>query len=118
MQSVLSVLTVGAFSFAGWLVVLACLGAVRSASRPAFILLHYALDVVVFGAAFLAYHKWAHRFSPFTTMAIAMLSLFLIEFVFWRFFYSGELWFLNFVDWIVPAFLVASSVYFAGVVLR
>ena len=45
-------------------------------------------------------------------MAIAMISLFIIEFVFWNFFYKGELWFFNFVDWVIPAFIVASTIYF------
>lgn len=118
MQVVISALTVALFAWVAWLPILAALALIRSLPRVWFVSLHYALDILVFGLVFAAYHKYMGRFSPFGTMAIAMLSLFAIEFVWWRFFYNGELWFLNFVDWIVPAFLVASTIYFTGVLLR
>ena len=47
-------------------------------------------------------------------MAIAMVFLFLIEVVVFRYMYSGELWFLNYLDWIIPVFFAASGVYAAG----
>ena len=118
MQATISVLTVALFAFIAWLPILAALVLMRNLPRVWFVALHYGLDILLFGLVFAVYHKRLGRFSPFGTMAIAMFSLFAIEFVFWNFFYRGELWFLNFVDWIVPAFLVASTVYFAGVVFQ
>ena len=114
MQDVCGTLTVGALSFAAWLAVLLALSVARGLPRAAFVVAHYGLDILIFGVGFALYHRYIRYFSPFATMAIAMSSLFTVEFIFWRFFYKGELWFLNFVDWIVPAFLVASTIYFAG----
>jgi len=114
MQKAVAVLTVAFFAFFGWLPVLLSLTLIRDMPRPFFVLIHYLADIVVFAGVFAAYHRHIGHFSAFGTMAIAMLSLFAIEFVYWKFFYSGELWFLNFVDWIVPAFLVASTIYFVG----
>jgi len=114
MQRILAALTVAVFAFFGWLPILLSLGLLRDLPRLFFVLIHYLLDILVFGGVFAAYYRNVSHFSPFATMAVAMLSLFAIEFVYWKFFYSGELWFLNFVDWIVPAFLVASTIYFVG----
>jgi hypothetical protein len=83
-----------------------------------FVTIHYFLNALVFGAAFYFYYKMFGHYSAFTAMAIAMVSLFIIEFVFFRFFYKGELWFLNFWDWILPAFIVATTVYFVTRLVR
>jgi len=118
MQRIVAALTVAVFAFFGWLPILMALGLLRDLPRLLFVLTHYALDVLVFAGVFAAYYRNVGHFSPFATMAIAMLSLFAIEFIYWRFLYTGELWFLNFVDWIVPAFLVASTIYFVGLLFE
>lgn len=118
MHKAAAVLTVTIFAFFGWLPILLSLALIRDLPRPLFVLIHYLLDILVFAGVFAAYHRHVGLFSPFATMAIAMLSLFAIEFVYWKFLYSGELWFLNFVDWIVPAFLVASTIYFIGLLFQ
>jgi hypothetical protein len=114
MQKALAALTVMFFALLGWLPILFTLSWIRGLPRFWFVLLHYALDVLVFGLVFSLYYKRVGHLSPFATMAVAMLSLFAIELVFWGIFYSGEMWFLNWIDWIVPAFLVASTVYLVG----
>ena len=113
-RNVLPALTVSIFSSIAWLIALLGLYLARDISRLWFITVHYALDILIFAVLFGAYFKYVGHYTPFTTMAIAMASLFVIELVFWKFVYTGELWFLNFVDWIVPAFLVASTIYFTG----
>jgi len=118
MQMMVSVLVVALFALVGWLPVLLALSWIRSLPRAWFVLLHYALDILVFGAVFALYYKYFGHFSPFVTMAIAMVSLFAIEFIVWGLLYHGELWFLNWIDWIVPAFLVASTVYLIGACLQ
>ncbi len=95
----------------GWLLALGCIYAVRFLPRAWFVAAHYGLDILIFGGLFWLLSRWAHHFSAFATMAIAMLTLFLIEYVYWNYIYAGSLWFFNFVDWIVPAFLIASVVY-------
>ncbi len=44
-------------------------------------------------------------------MIICMIVLFMVEIVFFNFFYDKPLWFLNFTDWIVPVFIIASTIY-------
>ena len=114
MQRVTSALAVSVFSLIAWVPILLVLSWIRNLPRPWFVLLHYVLDILLFGVVFAVYYRYFGSFSPFATTAIAMVSLFVIEFVFWGLFYHGELWFLNWVDWIVPAFLVASTVYWVG----
>src|SRR3989344_1592847 len=117
MQTIISGFTVFIFSFVGWVVALGALAFAKDWPRFLFVALHYALNVLLFGVLFGVYFRYVHHFSPFATMAIAMVSLFWIEFVFWRFLYHGPFWFLNFVDWMVPAFIVVSTVYFTGIFL-
>ncbi len=118
LQNIFSSLIIFSFSFSGWAVILMSLALVRDIPRIGFLLVHYVLNVLVFSILFGIYFKFLHHVSPFATMAIAMVSLFVIEFVYWRFFYTGELWFLTFLDWILPAFLVASTIYFVGTLLK
>ena len=49
--------------------------------------------------------------APFIGMIICMIVLFIVEIVFFNFFYDKPLWFLNFTDWIVPVFIIASTIY-------
>lgn len=118
MLNIVSVLTISIFSFVGWVVALGIFSQIKDFPRIWFILAHYALDILIFGALFFIYYKYFGHFSPFTTMAIAMAILFIIEFVYWKFIYTGELWFLNFWDWILPAFIVASTIYLVGGFLK
>ncbi|MFB6181763.1 MAG: hypothetical protein ABEJ24_02600 [Candidatus Magasanikbacteria bacterium] len=82
--------------------------------KLAFVLGHYLAVIILFSGVYYFYFNYFGYFSTFATMAIAVVSVFIIELVVFNFFYSGELWFLNFVDYIVPVFLAASSVYFVG----
>ena len=117
MQTIISGFTVFIFSFVGWMAALGVLAFAKEWPRFLFVALHYASNVLLFGVLFGVYFRYVHQFSPFVTMVIAMVSLFGFEFVFWRFLYHGPFWFLNFVDWMVPAFIVASTVYFTGIFL-
>ncbi len=90
------------------------LGQASGTSRVVFVLLHYLAVVVSFGLVYFVFFRYFSYFNPFTTMAVGILSVFLIELVVFSYFYQGELWFLNFVDYIVPVFLAASTIYFVG----
>ena len=107
-------LAAAAFALVGWGLVLAALVPASRLPRPGFVLAHYALDLGVFGALFWLYYRLFPQAGPFATMAVAMATMLVAEAVVWTFFYQGELWFLTWVDWIVPAFLVASVIYGAG----
>jgi hypothetical protein len=90
------------------------LGQASGLPRLAFILGHYLLVVIFFSGVYYFYFSYFDYFSAFTTMVIALISVFVVELVVFNFFYTGKLWFLNFVDYIVPVFLAAGSVYFVG----
>lgn len=107
----LNILYIGIFTFVSWGIILFLLAISKNLGRFYFISLHYLLDVLIFGFFFFIYYKYLVKFTPFSTMAIAMIWLIVLEFIFWKFIYKGDLWFLNWVDWIVPAFLVASTIY-------
>lgn len=80
--------------------------------RVPFVVLHYLTSFLSSLFFFYLYNRFFGTLNPFTTMIIAMISFFIIELIFFSFVYKEELWFLNFVDWIVPVFIIASTIYF------
>ncbi|HBK33438.1 TPA: hypothetical protein DEP34_05180 [Candidatus Uhrbacteria bacterium] len=97
-----------------WILVEVFVNIFHGLSRFWYILWHYLVVGGAFFLVFLCYFSLFSFFSIFSTMAIAMVFLFLIEVVVFRYMYSGELWFLNYLDWIIPVFFAASGVYAAG----
>ena len=114
----ISIVYTGLLALLGWGVVLGILFYVKDMPRIWFIILHYLVDIVVFGGIFWVYAKFGQKVEPFQTMAIAMIALIAAEFVLWKFVAPGNTQYLTFVDWIVPAFLIASTVYFVTLVAR
>jgi len=106
--------TVAITTFIPWLITLAALGATTTLSRPLFILVHYVLVVLLFGVAFSFYYKGRKGVDPFTVTIIAILCLFVYEIVYGGFLYEGSRGLLTYLDWLVPVFLIASTVYGTG----
>ncbi|MBI4257134.1 hypothetical protein HY626_03720 [Candidatus Uhrbacteria bacterium] len=106
--------TVAITAFIAWLITLAALGATASLPRVAFIVVHYVLVILLFGVAFGIYYKDHKAVDPFTVTVIAMVCLFAYEFLFLVFLFEGSRWFLTYVDWLVPSFLIASTIYWTG----
>lgn len=102
----------------GWFTVLGLLAVLGRLPRFWFVMSHYVVDAFVFGLIFWFLFRRVDGVTPFSGMAIAMLTLAALEYVAWGLIYKGDLWFLTFEDWIVPAFIIASTVYFAGVYAR
>ena len=109
-----NIFIVAGFTTTAWFIALGALTVLQRLPRIGFILAHYGVDVLVFGAVFLAYYHYFGQVTPFVAMAYAMITLFVLEFFFWQFVYVGEKTYLNFVDWVVPAFLIATTIYFVG----
>lgn len=109
------VATVAITTFIPWLITLAALGVSSSLERPAFVVVHYVLVVLLFGVAFGIYFRDRKGVDSFTVTVIAMLCLFAYEVIYVTFFFEGSRWFLTYVDWLVPAFLIASTVYWTGI---
>lgn len=108
------VATVAITTFIPWLIALAALGAMAGLPRPAFVAIHYTLIVLLFGVAFAIYFRERKGVDPFTVMVIAMLCLIVFEIIYTGFLFEGPRWFLTYADWFVPAFLIASTVYWTG----
>lgn len=102
----------------GWFVVLGLLSLAGRLPRFWFVLGHYVVDALVFGLIFWVLFRRVDGLSPFSAMAVGMVTLSVLEYVAWGLLYKGDLWFLTFADWIVPAFIVASTMYFAGLYAR
>ncbi len=115
---ILSGILTALFSFVSWLTILTSFSFLKDAPRAWFVAIHYTLNIAVFSLFFGIHFKFFPSFSPFATMATAMTSLIVFEAIYWGYFYKGELWFLNFTDWILPAFLIASTIYFVGVFIK
>lgn len=82
--------------------------------RNIFTITHWIVVAALFGLSFYLYKKWGGNLSAFAVTNIAMVTLFIIEFVVYNWLYKGELWFLNFLDFYVSFFIAASVVYFVS----
>jgi hypothetical protein len=99
-----------------WLLVEVFVNVFHGLSRRWYVLWHYFALTAAFVIVFSFYFFFFATFSAFVTMVISISTLLIIEVIIFRYMYSGELWFLNYTDWIVPLFLAASTVYFTGMV--
>lgn len=108
-------IVVSLFSVVTWLLALGIFSFTKSLPRVGFVITHYIIDAALFGLAFYLYFKFLGKLSPFNAMATAMLTLFVLEFFLWKFFFPSQTNYLTFVDWIVPAFIIASVIYLVGV---
>lgn len=106
--------TVAITSFIPWLITLAAFGAMADLPRFAFVAIHYVLIVLLFGVAFAIYFRERKGVDPFTVTVIALLCLMAFEMVYVGFFSPRPRWFLTYTDWFVPAFLIASTIYWIG----
>jgi hypothetical protein len=111
-------ITVSVTAFIPWLIIILTFGAGGDLPRALYLLIHYALVVFLFGIAFAIYFRTHSMAQPFIVMVDAMLSVLVYEFVFVKYVYEGELWFLNYFDWIVPFFLTAMTIYCIGKILK
>lgn len=90
----------------------AFIGLTRDTSSIWFALFHWLTDIVVSGVIFGLYAQKIHQLPPFLTMVTAMLTFFVLEFIFWNFIYHGSLQLFNFTHFIFPFFLIATTIYF------
>ena len=113
-----NILSIFAMSFVMWLFLASYFLVAQNISRVYFILGHYAIVLIATAGCFYILYKYMPHLSPFNTMIVGMISVFIIEFIVFRFFYKGDLWFLNFVDWLVPVFIASTVMYFMGIYVK
>lgn len=107
-------LLIGIHALIAWIAIEIFVNLAHGLRRWTFIVTHYLVVVAAFAVVFYSYDRFfGGDASPFAVTATAMGSVLLFEFIVFRFLYSGERWFLNWVDWMVPLFLATTTVYAA-----
>jgi len=115
-MSVTEFFLIGVHVLLAWVMIEAFVNLAHHLSRPTFIVWHYLVDVVAFFGMFWVFFTCFHGTSSvFAVTAVGMTFVLFYEMIVFRYLYCGDRWFLNWVDWIVPMFLVLSSMYAAGV---
>lgn len=117
MTKIITIFSIFGASLLSWLILAGYFLISQNLSRITFIFLHYLTAIGATALFFFILYKYLPHFTPFYTMVTAMISLFIIEFIVFKYIYKGELWFLNFIDWMVPAFLIATTIYLIGYLL-
>jgi hypothetical protein len=111
----LAFLSIFGASFFTWVILAGYFVVATNLSRGVFIAAHYASSLVAALLMFSILYKFLPTFTPFWTMVVAMISFFIIELIFFSFLYKEELWFLNFVDWMIPVFIISTTIYGLGI---
>lgn len=105
-------LLIGIHALVAWTLIEVFVNLAHRLSRASFILWHYVVVVATFAMVFVVYQRlFDTGLSPFVVTAVGMSFVLLFEWIVFRFLYSGERWFLTWVDWILPIFLATSTIY-------
>ena len=87
--------------------------------KTRFVVGFYIVTIFVNVLIYYLFFKVSNReLTPFATTSISMIIYFAIYFVIYKWFYRGELWFLNYTDFIIPVFIMTSVIYFLGVFIK
>jgi hypothetical protein len=114
-MTIITLFTLGLHALIAWVVMEVYVNNAYRFSRPWYVLFHYGAVVFVFGTIFSLFFRFHPDASVFWTTVLAIGYVISIELIVFRYLYIGERWFLNFVDWIFPIFLAASTIYAVGV---
>ena len=114
-MNITAILSIFGASFFTWVLLAIYFAVAMNLSRGVFIVAHYTTSFVATILMFSLLYKFLPTFTPFWTMISAMISFFIIELLFFGFVYKEDLWFLNFIDWMVPVFIISTTIYFLGV---
>jgi TRAP-type uncharacterized transport system fused permease subunit len=112
-----SILLIGLHTLVAWTLIEIFVNTCHHLSRARYVFFHYVVVLGAFAAVFSVYFRFFTIFNLFWTTIVAMAFMLFFELTVFRYLYSGERWFLNWVDWIVPIFLSVTSVYWVGVLM-
>jgi len=101
-------------TFVAWVVLMFVLNFFTSLSRDVFAFLHILFAVIIFAIVFRSYYQAHENSSHFVTVIQAIVSFVIFEIVYINFFQPGPSHLLDFIDWILPFFLVVSTIYAIG----
>lgn len=118
MSVLLSTLLIALHALVAWVLVEMFVNNAHRLTRVTYIFYHYLCVIAAFAITFFVYFRFFAHGSVFFVTATAMSVVLLLELIVFGYLYSGERWFLNYVDWIFPMFLAASTIYFVGTFVR
>lgn len=113
-----NIFIVAIHSLVAWILVEMFVNNAHRLSRTVYIFFHYLFVVAAFAVVFFVYFKFFATVSVFSATAIAMTVISILELVVFGYLYSGDRWFLNYVDWILPMFIAMSVIYLTGMIAK
>ncbi len=117
MLTIAALANIALHALIAWMLVEIFVNNAHRLNRRSYIFFHYVSVVSAFAFVFFDHFKNFSVYSVFATTMIVMVCVLTLEVVVFKFLYSGDRWFLNYVDWIVPMFLAMSTVYFVGTIV-
>lgn len=100
-----------------WLLVEWFFNRFHKLDRKAFIFWHYVVVFFAFFLVFVVFFALFATLSMYASALVAFLCVLVIEFIVFRLLYSGELWFFNLIDWVVPVGIAIFAVLLAGLLV-
>ncbi len=113
-MTISSFLLIGVHTLIAWVLVEVFVNTGHKLKRTTYLGLHYLVLVMAFMLVFWVYFAFFNTTPVFWTTLTACGFILALEWIVFRYLYSGDRWFLNWCDWILPMFIVASSIYFVG----
>lgn len=102
------------YTFVPWAVLLFVLTIAMDLPRAFFLFLHFVGAIFVFALVFHFYFEVHPSASAFDTTAKSVFALVIFDAIFLGFFAFEPMRFLTYVDWILPTFLIATTIYAVG----
>lgn len=109
--------TIVLHALVAWVLVEVFVNNAHRLSRTYFVFFHYVSVVSAFAMVFFVYFYFFAYGTIFFVTTTAIGALLLLEWIVFGYLYSGEQWFLNYVDWIFPLFLATSTIYLMGILV-
>ena len=117
MTIILNMLQVALHALIAWVLVEVFVNNAHKLSRRQYVFFHNVSVIAAFTIVFFVYFQFFAAMSVFFVTVLAMAVVCVLELIVFGYLYSGEKWFLNYVDWIFPMFLAMSTIYFVGVIV-
>lgn len=102
------------YAFVPWVIKLFVLTIAADLPRAVFIFLHFVVAILLFAFIFHFYFEVHLTASAFDTTVKSVLALVVFDAVFLGFYASEPMRYLTYIDWIVPMFLIATTIYATG----
>jgi hypothetical protein len=115
----IQVLPIVLVTILSWLLVLFGVNALEEIPVWPRVFMHNFFVLLFFGMVFISYFRMQKRVNAFAVSIIALSTYCVSEIAFWIILYPGKApYVFSFSDWILPAFLMTSLIYFFGKLFR